>query len=143
MDKERFVRALAATLPEAFEGLDVEVAYFSPSDGHGWDSYVPLTRARDWIEDHALTVDRRAETVEVTRAEVLQRFFSFIESVAQGADENTQNLLMIELFEGTPWTEDVLRFLGPETVELLRRAQVELAPYNGWIGRWHEGPSGQ
>lgn len=143
MENERFVRALAATLPEAFEGLDVEVAYFSPSDEHGWDTYVPLARARDWIEDHALAVDRRSETVEIRRAEILQRFFGFIESVAQGADQSTQNLLMIELFEGTPWTEDVLRFLGPETVALLRQAQVVLAPYNGWIGRWHEGAAGQ
>ena len=45
---------------------------------------------------------------------------------------------MVELFEGIPWVEDAIDFLGPQTAALLREAQDVLAPYNGWIGRWRE-----
>ena len=42
------------------------------------------------------------------------------------------------MFEGIPWTEDVVTYLGPQTTALLREAQNTLRPYSRWIGRWSD-----
>jgi hypothetical protein len=91
-------------------------------------------------EEHALVVDRPAQTVRVVDEERLRRWFAFVERYADGADRDMRNLLMIECFEGTPWVEDVIELCGPHTVALLREAQVVLANANGWIGRWRVPP---
>jgi hypothetical protein len=66
----------------------------------------------------------------------LRRYFDYVEPLASDPDRGMQNLLMIELFEGVVWVEDVIDYLGPHTRALLARAQVELAHGNSAIGRW-------
>jgi len=66
----------------------------------------------------------------------LQRFWAVIEAAAEDADGPRQTLLMIELYEGVGWTEDVVDYLGPRALELMHAARIELAWCNGQIGRW-------
>jgi hypothetical protein len=65
-DGERFVRGLAAALPEAFAGRDLSDAYDysaeSASDEDPWAMTIALADAVRWLEDHVLDVDRRAQT---------------------------------------------------------------------------------
>jgi hypothetical protein len=100
-----------------------------------------LADAVRWLEDHVLDVDRRAQTcvLRPTASETLRRFFSYIEQVLEAtAGGSRTGWMQVELFEGVPWTEDVIGYLGPRTTALLRDAQQTLQPYNGWIGRWSD-----
>lgn len=68
--------------------------------------------------------------------EAMRRFWTVMELAAEDADGPRQTLLMIELYEGVGWTEDVIGYLGPRAVELMHAARIELAWCNGQIGRW-------
>lgn len=144
---EPFVRGLAAALPEAFAGIDLVDEYdFSAEVGEdevdedGWGTTLALGHAVRWIEERALAVSRRSERTAIRPEgeEPLRRFFAHMEAVIADTPEDEQGWIAVELFEGVPWTEDVIDVLGPHTRALLRRAQVQLAPYNGWIGRWRQ-----
>jgi hypothetical protein len=135
MDDETFIRGLADALPEAFAGRDLREEYF---DDGVWLRYIALPHARSWIEDNAIRVAILRQHVTVLREDALRRFFDYVEQVADGADDATQTLLMIELFEGTVWTEDVREYLGPHTQALLEEARVMLAWCSGAVGRWPE-----
>jgi len=59
-----------------------------------------------------------------------------IERAADDADGPRRTLLMIELYAGVGWTEDVVDYLKPRALELMHAARIELAWCNGQIGRW-------
>src|SRR4051812_37850351 len=108
-------------------------------DDDGWARTIALADAVKWMESEALVVNRRRETTALRpeRADVLRRFFAYMEQViADPACRADQGWIMVELFEGIPWVEDVIEFLGPDTAALLREAQDGLARYSGWIGNW-------
>ena len=142
---ERFVRGLAAALPEAFGDVDLEAEYDygveTAVDDDPWVRTIPLADAVKWIEDSALHVDRWRQTVAVRPGgeDPLRRFFGYMELVVARAERpKDTNWIKVELFEGIPWTEDVISYLGPETVALLREAQDTLRRFNSWIGRWSD-----
>lgn len=60
------------------------------------------------------------------------------EVLVEQASDRDRVWIMVELFEGIPWVEDVIDSLGPQTTALLREAQDVLALYAGCIGRWKE-----
>ena len=151
MNGERFVRGLADALPEAFAGVDLvekydhtrwataeELAQVPPGDD-AWARTTALANAVRWIEQEALAISRaeRAAVIRPDRADAIRRFFTYMETVIAGASDDDRGWIMVELFEGIPWTEDVIEVLGPRTTELLRQAQIDLEPYSWWIGRWH------
>jgi len=68
--------------------------------------------------------------------EALRRFWAIMELAAEDADGPRRTLLMIELYEGVGWTDDVIEYLGPRAVELMNAARIALADANGQIGRW-------
>ena len=132
MDAAAFVGRLGEAVPEA-------------RDGRHWTAeeplpYLALADARQWIEDHALAVsgDPATAAVRVGYVDLMRRFWEFVETEAQAGqgDRDLENLLQIECFEGVPWVEDLIEFVGPRTRELLVDAQTSLAPYNRAIGRW-------
>jgi len=149
---ERFVRGLAAAVPEAFADVDLAGEYDhtvwtsvdettspgGPDDA--WARTIALADAVRWIEDHALIVKRRRMSTSVRPggADPLDRFFAYIEEHLRSAPAQDRGWISVELFEGIPWVEDVLDHLGPRTVELLREAQIDLRRFNRWIGRWSE-----
>jgi hypothetical protein len=141
VDEERFVTGLAAALPEAFADRDVRDEYYVDYDD-SWLTYPALGDARMWLEEHAIRISLAARQVAVLPGgeDRLRRFFAYMEEVAAGADDDERlaNLLMIELFEGVVWTEDVIEYLGPRTRALLEDARVLLADANHAIGRWPE-----
>jgi hypothetical protein len=146
---ERFIRGLAAALPEAFGDVDLDAEYnYAAETAAGedpWVSTIALADAVKWIEDSALHVVRRRETVAVRPGgeDPLRRFCCYIELVIARAERPTDtNWIMVEMFEGIPWTEDVIAYLGPATIALLREAQDALRPYNSWIGRWSDDTPG-
>jgi hypothetical protein len=145
MHEERFVIGLAAALPEAFAGRDVRGDYYVEYDD-SWLIYAALADARVWMEEHAIRVNiaRRIVTVLPGGEERLRRFFDYVEEAAADAveDEQLANLLMIELFEGVVWTDDVIEYRGPRTRALLEDARIALASANSAIGRWPE-PKGK
>ena len=112
MDSERFIRGLAAALPEAFAGRDLEEEYHTDwgEPEHRWLAYVALADARMWIEDHALDIGvlPRVARVRPGGEDPLRRYFDYVEPLASDPDRSMQNLLMIELFEGVVWVEDVI-----------------------------------
>jgi hypothetical protein len=131
VDSHRFVRELIAAVPEASEHVEDWL-----DDGEAL-AYPALGQARSWLEDHVLDLrimPLRA-SVRAGREDVFRRFWAFVEERAATDDRSLRNLLMIELFEGVWWTEDVMDYLGPSTRRLLDEARVALAPYNGAIGR--------
>lgn len=143
---KRFVCGLVAAVPEAF-GEDREAAYdYTPLSAEGddpWARTIALDDAVVWIEDVALDVDRRAQTCAVRPdgEDALRRFFGYLEQVLEtSTDEHGDVWLAVELFEGIPWTEDVIEYLGPRTRALLLHAQDALRMDNCWIGRWSETP---
>jgi hypothetical protein len=143
---ESFVRGLAAAIPEAFAGADLDETYnyaeYTAADDDPWVKTIALADAVEWIEAQVLDVDRRLETVAVRpRCEdALERFFSYMEHViaAAAAKPERTNWIAIELFEGIPWTENVSDYLGAHTLALLRDAQATLGVDSGWIGRWSD-----
>jgi hypothetical protein len=150
MNGERFVRRLADALPEAFASVDLvdeydqaewttpeELARTQPHED-AWARTIALADAVQWIEREALAVNRRqcVAAIRPERADELHRFFAYMEQVIAAAADADLGWIMVELFEGIPWSEDVIEVLGPRTRELLRRAQIELEPYNRWIGSW-------
>ena len=146
---ERFIRGLAAALPEAFGDVDLDAEYnYVAETAAGedpWVSTIALADAVKWIEDSALHVVRRRETVAVRAGgeDPLRRFFGYMELViARARRPEDTNWIMVEMFEGIPWTEDVITYLGPETIALLREAQDALRPYSSWIGRWSDDTPG-
>lgn len=68
--------------------------------------------------------------------EAMRRFWAVMELAAADADGPRETLLMIQLYEGVGWTDDVIEYLGPRAVELMHTARIELAYCNGQIGRW-------
>src|SRR4051812_36462232 len=143
MNGEQFVRGLADAVPEVFAGVDLAEEYdyaeYSAPDEDAWARTIALADVMRWLEDEALVVKRRKASTAIRRPDVLRRFFAYMEEVlADHAGDSGRGWIMVELFEGIPWVEDVIDFLGPQTVALLREAQDVLARYNGWIGRWSE-----
>ena len=97
MDCERFVRDLAAALPEAFAGVDLEDAYYSdwgPPEQR-WLAYGALADARMWLEEHAMRIDplRRVARVRPGGEDALRRYFGYVEPLAGDPDPSMQNLL--------------------------------------------------
>jgi hypothetical protein len=149
IDGERFIRGLAAALPEAFADTDLDAEYnYSAETAAGEDPWVrsiALADAVKWIEDGALDVVRRRETVAVRPGggDQLRRFFGYMEGVVARAERPADtNWIAVEMFEGIPWIEDVISYLGPQTTALLREAQDTLRPYNRWVGRWSDATEG-
>jgi|tagenome__1003787_1003787.scaffolds.fasta_scaffold20972830_4 hypothetical protein len=143
MNGEQFVRGLADAVPEVFADVDLADEYdyadYSAPDEDAWAKTIALADAVEWMEDQALMVKRRKASTAIGRPDVVRRFFAYMEQVLIDHPGNSdRGWIMVELFEGIPWVEDVIDFLGPQTVALLREAQDFLAPYNGWIGRWKE-----
>ena len=140
IDSERFVRALAQALPEAFAGLDL-AEQFSSNDpavpDENWWVTIALSRAVVWLSSQALELDVRAQTTTILPGgdDPLRRFFDFIESELR-LRGGAPGWMQVELFEGVAWTEAVIEFLGPLTVASLRDAQRTLAWCNTMIGRW-------
>lgn len=133
---EVFVRRLAKALPEAYVGVDLPDAYdfaddMTPRDRQrypdddGWATTIALADAMRWLETEALVVDRRrrSTTVPPGSVEALRRFFAYVEQAITDCEPDQRGWIMVELFEHVPWTEDVVEYLGPETVGLLRQAQ--------------------
>jgi hypothetical protein len=146
---ERFIRGLAAALPEAFGDTDLDAEYnYSLETAAGEDPWVrsiALADAVEWIEHRALEVVRRRETVAVRPQgeDPLRRFFAYMEEVIARAKRPADtNWIAVEMFEGIPWTEDVITYLGPQTTALLRNAQNTLRRYSSWIGRWSDDTPG-
>jgi hypothetical protein len=142
---ERFIRGLAAALPEAFGDTDLDAKYnYAAETAAGEDPWVrsiALADAVQWIEDKALDVVRRRETVAVRPGGEAQltRFFGYMELVVGRADgPKDTNWIAVEMFEGIPWIKDVITYLGPQTTALLREAQDTLRPYSRWVGRWSD-----
>ena len=143
---EEFVRGLAEAVPEVFAGVDLADEYDlsewadepSGPDDDGWAQTIALADAVQWIEREALIVKRRRESTarRPERADVLRRFFAYIEQAIADTPDDDRGWIMVELFEGIPWVEDVIDVLGPQTVEQLRVAQRELRRFNSWIGDW-------
>src|SRR4051794_6587480 len=102
---EGFVRGLAEAVPEAFAGVDLDDRY------EGWPTTIALADTVKWIEHHALRVDRVQEltSMRAEGAAPLRRFFAYMEGViAAPAPDTDRGWIMVELFEGIPWVEDVL-----------------------------------
>ncbi len=83
---------------------------------------------RDLPPPHAIVLEGAEEA--------LRRFWAIMELAAEDADGPRRTLLMIELYEGVGWTDDVIEYLGPRAVELMNAARIALADANGQIGRW-------
>jgi hypothetical protein len=146
---ERFIRGLAAALPEAFGDTDLDSEYnYSLETAPGDDPWVysiALADAVEWIEHQALHVVRRRETVAVRPdgEDPLRRFFAYMEFViARAGGPRDTGWIAVEMFEGIPWTEDVITYLGPHTTALLRNAQNTLRRYSSWVGRWSDDTTG-
>ncbi len=147
---ERFVRGLADAVPEAFDHVDLADEYDQAewtsaadkaamtSDDDAWARTIALSDALQWVWTVAVDVDdrRRTTMLRPEGADVLRRFFGYMEEVIRATPAAERGWIMVELFEGVSWIEDVIGFLGPSTVALLRHAQDELAVYNSRIGRW-------
>jgi hypothetical protein len=119
MDDRRFVEALMAAMPEAFDGPSAREHYL---DGQPLP-HPALGDARIWLEDHAIRVPwlgRRAR-VRRGREDVVRRFWGFVEQQAQAGagDAHLETLLRLECFEGVVWVKDLDEYLGPRTRELL------------------------
>ena len=143
LNAEQFVRGLADAVPEVFAGIDLAEKYgyveYSAPDEDAWARTIALADAVKWIEDEALVVKRRQASTAIRRPDVLRRFFAYMEEVlVDHPGQREHGWIMVELFEGIPWVQDVIDFLGPRTVALLREAQHVLSPYNACIGRWKE-----
>ena len=140
MDSERIIRALAAALPEAFEGHDLVEDYYSDwgEPDQRWLPYIAVADGRMWIEDHARSIDvlRRVARVRPGGEDALRRYFDYFESLASDLERDMQNLLEIELFEGVVWVQDVIDYVGPHTRGVMGRAQEHLAWCNDAVGRW-------
>jgi hypothetical protein len=146
---EEFVRGLAEAVPEVFAGVDLADEYDlsewadepAGPDDDGWAQTIALADAVQWVEGNALVVHRRRESTKrpPEGADALRRFFAYMEQVIADAPEDDRGWIMVELFEGVPWIEDVIDVLGPKTIESLRVAQRELRRYNHWIGDWGVG----
>jgi hypothetical protein len=134
MDERAFVEALLAAMPEL--AGDHECSFGE----QGALAYPALGDARIWLEEHAIAVRRKPPRASVRRGheDAVRRFWDFVEAqaVAGAGDDDLENLLQIECFEGVGWVEDLGEYLGPRTRELLADAQVTLAHVNGQIGRW-------
>ena len=140
MDSERIIRALAAALPEAFEGHDLVEDYYSDwgEPDQRWLPYIAVADGRMWIEDHARSIDvlRRVARVRPGGEDALRRYFDYFESLASDLERDMQNRLEIELFEGVVWVQDVIDYVGPHTRAVMGRAQEHLAWCNDAVGRW-------
>jgi hypothetical protein len=148
-DGERFIRGLAAALPEAFGDSDLDAQYnYAAETSAGEDPWVcsiALADAVKWIEESALHVVRGRESVAVRPGgeDPLRRFFGYMELViARAGRPEDITWIEVEMFEGIPWTEDVITYLGPATIALLREAQDTLRSYSSWIGRWSDDTPG-
>jgi hypothetical protein len=130
-------QSLMATVPEAFADPGDREYYL----GDEPLAYPALGNARMWIENHALELSGMARLhadVKTGHADVVTRFWDFVESQARDARQDTalRTLLQVECFEGVGWVEDLVEYLGPETRALLVDAQTWLSRFNGQIGRW-------
>lgn len=122
-------------LEQVVQALGKAAYHASIGDASGGDA--DLDRVveaidRDLPPPHAIV---RAGTEEAMR-----RFWAIMELAAEDADGPRRTLLMIELYEGVGWTEDVIEYLGPRALEVMHAARIELAYSNGQIGRWTERP---
>lgn len=135
-DDERFVKGLVAALPEAFIDVDIHKEY--DFGGGSWYTTMALANATGWIESNALDVNYRAKTVTMRPggADLLRRFFDYIATVI-ATTNGPWGWIQVELFP-VVWTEDVLDYLGPLTIELFRDAQRTLSRAYSSIGRWPE-----
>ena len=124
MDDRRFVEALMAAVPEAFDRPSAREHYLDDEPL----PYAALGDARCWLDDHAIKVPwfgrralgRRAR-VRRGREDVVRRFWDFVEQRAQAGagDVELENLLFFQCFEGVSWLEDLIEYLGPRTRELV------------------------
>jgi hypothetical protein len=108
-----------------------------------WLAYVAVPDARTWIERNALDIDHVACAARVRPGgeDALRRYFDYFESLASDLDRDVRNLLMIELFESTPWVQDVIDYVGPYLRAVMTQAQTQLAWSSSAIGRWPEPPT--
>lgn len=121
-------------LEQLAQALGKAAYHASIGDASGGDVDLDRVEAidRDLPPPHAIV---RAGTEEAMR-----RFWAIMELAAEAADGPRQTLLMIELYEGVGWTEDVIEYLGPRALEVMHTARNELADGNGQIGRWASPP---
>jgi len=134
-----FVEGLAAALPEAFAGRDLQQDYgyglqypepWHPPDYDGWLGTIALCDAVIWLGGHAVTYEAGRYVVDGADGEkYLRAFFGYIESVVEdGADYPGIHWIDSELFDGLPWTEGVLECVGPLTLGRLRLWQNRYKP---------------
>lgn len=145
MTRKEFVLGLVRAAPEAFNDVDGLREYdYTDSQVAGtpeqppderWGGIVALEHARTWIATVALDVDRGARHARVRAGyeDALLRFFAFIELALERLPRSARSWVEVGLFEGERWTEDVLEYLGPRTVEALREAQQS---FDDPVGRW-------
>jgi len=122
-------------LEQVVQALGKAAYHASIGDASGGDADLDrIVEAidRDLPPPHAI--------VRAGAEEAMRRFWALMELAAEDADHPRQTLLMIELYEGVGWTEDVIGYLGPRAVELMHAARNELADGNGQIGRWASPP---
>ncbi len=131
-----FVQQLARMFPEAFDAAGFPLDDYLDDDDV--DAYAALGRVRTHLEQQMLQFHplRHRASVRLGCEQRFAQLWGLIEEALLDADDQLKTVLMIELFEGVGWTEDVLQYLGPRTRELLREAQSVLQPYNDQIGRW-------
>lgn len=150
MNADALVEEVLAAFSEAFPPATHRDYWFDwePPGQRGF-SYGVMARLRMWVEER-LDLHENRKTTEILDGghERLERYFDFIETKAAAAesDRDLRNLVVIETFECTVWTEQALAHLEtthgrqwkvrwPATHALLRWAQVEWAQY-GPVGRW-------
>jgi hypothetical protein len=121
-ERERFVRSLAAAVPEAFADVDIEDEY-GKSDGH-WLAVMALEHVVREVQIRTTKFKLRRDrysTVIPGSDELLRRFFDFIESELERTPGN-RPWIMIGLEEGgAPWMEDLAAYAGPQACELMQR----------------------
>lgn len=117
-------------LEQVVQALGTAAYYASIGDAKGGDADLDRVEAidRDLPPPNAI--------VRAGAEDAMRRFWAIVELAADDADGPRRTLLMIELYEGVGWTEDVIEYLGPRAIELMNAARIELADCSGQIGRW-------
>ncbi len=125
-DSERFVRGLAAAVPEAFQEVDVKQE-FGPMPGVAardgdigmWSYALALELAGGRVWGLSIDYDRVRDSAHVKPdgRDVLGRFFGFVES--EIALQGPAGWMKVALDDGFgPW-DDLASYAGPLTVALL------------------------
>ncbi len=124
-DSERFVRALAAAVPEVFVDVDLAEEY-GPHDVGPYLGLDQWMRAGA-LEDAAARVATLALEHDASRpisrvrpggGELLHRFFDFVEAELEVA--GLAGWMEVAIMEGgEPWMEDLGAYAGPLTLQLM------------------------